>query len=1714
MNLRLKRFLSILLAAVLVLTMLPVSAFAEATYPVTGSCGESLAWSLDENGTLTISGTGEMADYTADGGQPWAGYSAQISSLIIENGVTKLGAFAFDGLSALATVVFKGSAPQIGQYCFFGTTVTAAYTCDATWTSDVLKNYGGTITWSATHTGDEITDPAVEPTCTKTGLTEGRHCSACGIILKAQTTVPATGHNYGEWIVTKEATCTTDGEENRTCATCGEVETHIIAAAHSWDDGVITTQPTNTSTGVKLYTCTVCSETKEEILPATSLSYGSCGTNLTYVLETNGTLTISGNGYMENYRYSERAEWYYNYSYKIKTVVIEDGVTSIGSYAFYDCTNIAKVYIPDSVTSIGGYAFRDCSSLTSITIPDGVTNIGSYAFDNCKNLTSITIGNGVTSIGDSAFIGCFSLTSIIIPDGVMSIGNRAFYSCSKLANVYYSGDSESWNKINISSDNENLTKASIHYNSTGTKIVWTYEDGVLTIGGSGEMDSYYANGNYLNRPWQAYLSEITTVVIEDGVTSIGSSAFRGCTSLTSITIPDSVTSIGRYAFRDCSSLTSIIIPDSVTSIGYSAFYNCYRLTSISIPDAVTSIGIYAFYGCSSLTSVTIGNGVTSIGNNAFSRCSSLANVTIGNGVTSIGSYAFYDCSSLMSINIPNSVTSIDDSAFSGCSKLANVHYSGDSESWGNISIASGNTRLTNAFIHYNSTGTKIVWTYADGVLTIGGSGEMDSYYANGYYLNRPWQAYLSEITTVVIEDGVTSIGEDAFFGCFKLVNVHYSGDSESWGNISIASGNTCLTNAFIHYNSTGTKIVWTYKDGVLTIGGSGEMDSYYANGNYLNRPWQAYLSEITTVVVEDGVTSIGNYAFRGCSSLTSATIGNSVTSIGDSAFEWRSALTSINIPDSVTSIGNSAFYGCSSLTSITIPNGVTSIGGGAFSGCSSLVSITIPDGVTSIGSSSFYGCSSLTSINIPDGVTSIGDSAFDGCSSLTSINIPDSVTSIGEDAFYNCSKLANVHYSGDSESWKKITISSGNTCLTNAFIHYNSTGTKIVWTYKDGVLTIGGSGEMDEYKGFLSSRPWQTYLSEIKTVVIEDGVTSIGGNAFDKCTSLRNVTIGNSVTSIGNNAFSRCSSLTSINIPDGVASIGDIAFYDCSSLTNITIPDSVTSIGECAFDDCSKLANVHYSGDSESWKKIKISNYNHALTNAFIHYNSTGTKIVWTMVWTTEGGVLTISGSGEMDEYKGFLNSRPWLAYLKNIKYVVIEGGVTTIGSSAFEGMSALTEVTFKGSAPKFGENCFKGTAAVAKYTCDETWTSDVLQNYGGTIIWNATHTGEELVDKEAVAPTCTKSGLTESKKCSVCGVTILEQKVVDALGHTEVIDAAVAPTCTKTGLTEGKHCLVCNAALVEQKVVDALGHTEVIDKAVAPTCTQTGLTEGKHCSVCNAVLVEQKVVDALGHTEVIDKAVAPTCTKTGLTEGKHCSVCNAVLVEQKVVGALGHTIVIDKAVNPTYNKTGLTAGSHCSVCNEVITKQKVVPMKLVAAPKKVKAQSAGYARVRISWGKVSYATGYAVYRATSKKGTYKYIGKTSKNYYTDAKRTTGTTYYYKVRAYRTVNKANKYGAYSAIVYAKALPATPVLTAKNAGTRKIKLSWKKISGAHGYEIYRATSKNGKYALAKRVTSGSTLSFTNTRLTRGKTYYYKIRAYRTVKRSRKYGAFSTVKYAKG
>ncbi|MCD8128013.1 MAG: leucine-rich repeat protein [Oscillospiraceae bacterium] len=240
----------------------------------------------------------------------------------------------------------------------------------------------------------------------------------------------------------------------------------------------------------------------------------------------------------------------------------------------------------------------------------------------------------------------------------------------------------------------------------------------------------------------------------------------------------------------------------------------------------------------------------------------------------------------------------------------------------------------------------------------------------------------------------------------------------------------------------GDNLTWTLEDGMLTISGEGEMEDY---PSYDGMPWYSQQEAITGVVMEGGVTSVGNHAFHGCRSLMDVTI-----------------------PDSVTSIGDYAFSGCRSLTSVAIPNAVTAIGDDAFLGCSSLISVTIPDSVTSIGSDAFYECSSLASVTLPDNVTSIGGGVFCGCSSLTSVTISDSAAYIGSYAFYRCNALTDVYYGGDEASWNAITIADGNEPLAAATIHYNSAANEtgfadvaasdyfyapVVWAVEQGVTT-------------------------------------------------------------------------------------------------------------------------------------------------------------------------------------------------------------------------------------------------------------------------------------------------------------------------------------------------------------------------------------------------------------------------------------------------------------------------------------------------------------------------------------------------------------------------------------------------------------------------------------------------------------------------------------
>ena len=526
---------------------------------------------------------------------------------------------------------------------------------------------------------------------------------------------------------------------------------------------------------------------------------------------------------------------------------------------------------------------------------------------------------------------------------------------------------------------------------------------------------------------------------------------------------------------------------------------CGQGASSGLDYSQNSDNTYTVTGIGSCTDTEIvipkkynGNLVTSIGYEAFYNCSGLTSITIPNSVTSIGSYAFNGCRKLTSITIPSSVTTIGYEAFSGCSGLKGVYIT-DLEKWCKISFDTYDSNplyyAQNLYLN-NQLVTNLV--ISNSVTTIRSS---------AFY-------NCSELTSITIGSGVTTIGEGAFYGCSSLTS------------IVVAEGNS-------KYKSTENCLI-EIESGTLILGCK------------------------NSVIPTDGsVTTIGDYAFGGCSKLTSITIPNSITTIGRSAFGGCGKLTSITIPNSVTSIGSYAFYNCSELTSITIPNSVTSIGYEAFSGCSGLKGVYITDlekwckisfstgdaNPLSYADNLYLNNQLVTNLVIPNTITTIRRYVFNGCSSLTSITIPNSVTSIGSYAFSGCSSLTSI--------------------------------------------------------------------------TIPDSVTTIGHDAFFGCSGLTSITIPDSVTSIGNSAFRDCSSLTSITIPDSVTSIDGWAFRNCRGLKTVYYKGGKSEWDKISIgSDNGNLTNAsrYYYSETEP----TLNDDGTAYSGNYWHYAPDGvTPVIW-----------------------------------------------------------------------------------------------------------------------------------------------------------------------------------------------------------------------------------------------------------------------------------------------------------------------------------------------------------------------------------------------------------------------------------------------------------------------------------------------------------------------
>ena len=607
-----------------------------------------------------------------------------------------------------------------------------------------------------------------------------------------------------------------------------------------------------------------------------------------------------------------------------------------------------------------------------------------------------------------------------------------------------------------------------------------------------------------------------------------------------------VTWRGNYTLSYSDEYTgSVVIPETVTyasktyavtSIGDEAFRNCISLTSVTIPDSVTSIGYCAFYGCSSLTSVTIPNSVTSIGGAAFINCSRLTSVTIGNSVTSIG-----------------------DDAFSGCSSLTSVHIS-DIAAWCNIKFGS-----------YDSN---------------------PLYYAKHLYMNG------KEITELIIPDGVTSIGDYAFYGCSSLKTIVVG-----TGVLSIGSGQTrpvktiWLTNtppsgysnlageinyvANEQYGSMSNKKVYKYLSSMFEVDGItyipvnpsertcdvidcnydstlndikiNETVSYKNIAMKVNEimPYSFYGNKYIKNIFLKNNGGVGEYAFYKCASLQEASISNN-GSIGSKAFASCTALQKATISNNGV-IDSEAFYNCESLTTATLGDSIKSLGGYAFRDCKLLEEIIIPNAVKTIGEYCFENCSAMNKAIIGNSVETINKYAFKGCLSLPELTIPKSATSIDNYAFSGCTGLKKFVIE-DRKTTLKLGSNGKNPMFADCHLDYVYIGGDISYS------TSSSYGYSPFYRN-----------TSLREVVITDKETEISANEFYGCTNLQNFTVGDGVTTFGDWAFSGCSSLKKLSFGSQLKTIGKEAFSDCVAVTEITSKATTPpTCGSMALDDINK----------------------------------------------------------------------------------------------------------------------------------------------------------------------------------------------------------------------------------------------------------------------------------------------------------------------------------------------------------------------------------------------------------------------------------------------------------------------------------------------------------------------------------------------------------------
>jgi len=1106
-----------------------------------------ITWTITD-GTLYISGTGAMPRYYS--GAPWKNES--FTKAVISKGITSIDFGAFDGCTALESITLPGGFSEFET--------SAVQNCENL--EEILVDEANTTYTSQNGIlfSKDMTKLVYYPQA-KAGTTY---------------TFPSSVQTIGAFAFHK-------------CRNI--VELTIPDTVSVIEDGAFF----------------VCENLSGVVLPEGITEIGSDVFNMCSALTDitiPDTVTSIGDGAFASCGFT--------------SIEIPDSVETIGDSAFSCCNYLSEVVLSEGVTEIGGYAFSWCGNLTEISLPDTLVTIGNNAFTG-TNLTSIVIPEGVISIGSNMFDYVYGLQEARILNPDMIFGTDVFKNAQDVLTIYgYAGSTAEIYADKNGHDFE-LLDGETGGGDTVADIAWEITDGTLYISGTGAMPDY----GWGDAPW--YSESFTKAVIGEGITTIGACAFCNCTELEQVIIPDGVTLIGESAFDGCRKLTSVTIPDSVTEICAFAFCGC-SFTEIDIPEGVEYIGCCAFDYCENLVSVTIPASAVDIDMEwVFDGCTSLTEINVAEDhpffFSEDGVWYWEQEEMTVLVRYPDgktdteytlsaSVTGVNSWAFHQCKNLKAIH------------VADGNPCYSSVdgvlFEQYEEEWDDEV--YREFTLIRYPAGKTDTdYEIPDSVTNISDDAFndCKNLVSVSIPATVSFINKWMFTGCGNLEAIHVADGNPCYSSVDGVlfeqyeeerNGEVYREFALIRYPEGKTDTDYEIPEGVTGI--------YY--GAFLNCEY------LTSVTIPEGVKYIGYGAFENCENLVSVTIPASAVEIDndEDIFYGCTSLTEINVAEdhpfffsengvwyekwedemflirypagktdteytlsaSVTGVNSWAFHQCKNLKAIHVADGnpcYSSVDGVLFKQYEeewddevyrefTLIrypegktdtDYEIPEGVTDIYYEAFLNCEYLTSVTIPESVEWIDDWVFEGCYSLEDITVLNPEMEFSDWAFRGCSSDLTIHGYADSTA-QTYAEEKG-----YAFVVLGSEEeSEFAWEITDGTLYISGTGAMPEYDSWENPTPWAE--EDFEKIVIGEGITSIGAEAFDGCEGLTQAILPSTLTEIGEYAFGDCVNLVSITLPAGLAEIGGGAFSGCIHLADIVLPDSLTTIGDGAFYMC------------------------------------------------------------------------------------------------------------------------------------------------------------------------------------------------------------------------------------------------------------------------------------------------------------------------------------------------------------------------------------------------------------------------------------------------------------------------------------------------------------------------------------------------------------------